>query len=97
VAFATRVEVCCAIRAATSALHVFINAQYVFALTAHHSTLVTLRERPCRRLMFLKSVVAAYTCVELEAARVADRDDVAGRVPVCALGQRCDRYAIDLT
>jgi hypothetical protein len=76
-AFATWIEVCCTIRAATPALHVVINAQQVFALTTHHSALVMLRKRPYRRLMLFESVMAAYTRVELEAARVADCDDVA--------------------
>jgi len=95
-AFAARVEPSRAPCALTSALQVFINAQQVFALTTHHSALVMLRKEPHGRLMLLESVVAAYTRVELEAARVADCDDVARRVPVCALGLTCYGYAMDL-
>ena len=39
-ALATRVELRRAVRAATSTLQVFGNAQYVFALTAQHGALV---------------------------------------------------------
>jgi ribonuclease PH len=41
-AYAARVELSCAVRAATSALHIFVDAQYVLALTAQHSALTTL-------------------------------------------------------
>jgi hypothetical protein len=40
--YATRVELSGAVRAATSALHIFVDAQYVLALTAQHSALTTL-------------------------------------------------------
>lgn len=47
--------------------------------------------------MLFQSVVTAYASVELGAARVANCDDVAGGVPVFALGQCRDGYAVDLS
>ena len=94
-ALATRIELSCAARAATSALHVFVNSQYVVTLTAQHSALITLGYTPYCRIVLLESVVAAYTGVEFEAARVANRDDVARRVPVFALSQWRDGHAMD--
>lgn len=46
--------------------------------------------------MLFESVVATYTGVKFVAARVSDCDDVACGVPVFALSQRRDRYAMDL-
>lgn len=94
--YATRVELSGAVRAATSALHIFVDAQYVLALTAQHSAFTTPWKRPYCRLVMFKSVVAAYTGVEFEAARVANCDDIACGVPVFALGQWRDGYAMNL-
>jgi hypothetical protein len=68
----------------------------MFALAAQHGALIMLRNSPYRRLVLFQSVVTAYTSVELRAARVANCDDIACGVPVFALGQCRDGYAIDL-
>jgi hypothetical protein len=77
------------------ALHVFVHCQHVFTIPAQYGSFVSAMSWPHGRFVCLACVMATDAGVEFVAAEMLDGDDVEGRVPMNALGQRRDRYAMD--
>jgi hypothetical protein len=93
--FTSRIECATTLCAATPARQILIDTQHVLTSAAQYGSLAALRNRPYSRRVGLASVVAADAGVEAVAAGMLDGDDVEGRVPMRALGQRGDGEAVD--
>lgn len=92
---ASGIEVLSALSTAAPTVHVLVDAQNVFASPAKHRCVTSLISWPNTRLVSLASIMTADASIELLTAKVLDGDDIERGVPMGALGQRCNRKAVD--